>query len=386
MDRAAWWESYFGGVLDDEPRWPIGEGTAIGVRCNGAERRVIVEHAGERTVFGDGEAVMPWDALVTIAVTRPQCLAALQRFTWIAMTDVPAANRALREAHAAIGVMGEIGPFVDRTLVYAHASGAMPPAVEHVLRAVTHATPDAAYDHEYSRGVERLREARRMPEGASGRAAWLRAAADRFFTASELEVDAKRRAEALCYSGATLVEQAAELALDDALRTLELAASRLDLVTRIDPQNLDGRRRAADAYHHMGDRICNDEPARAARLYAQTTQHARELVEATPGEDHAVTLDILIGAEVMIEDCLRRAGQIVDAKEALVRALEATYQLARSTMNSACAYAAAGHVDEAFRVLEKAAPGSATADDLRSNTSFDVLHADPRWGALIAKL
>lgn len=383
---AGWWDAYFGGVLDDEQRWPIGEGTAIGVRCRGRERRVFVEHAGEVTVFGDGEAVMPWDALLTIAAHRPHCLAALQRFTWIAMIDVPAANRALREAHAAIGAVAAVGDFVDRTLAYAHASGALPPAVEHVVRAVTHATPAAAYDHEYALGVARLREARKMPEGASARAAWLRAAADRFLAASEQDVDAKRRAEALCYSGATLVEQAAELALEDALRTLELAASRLDLVTRIDPHNLDGRRRAADAYHHMGDRVCNSEPARAARLYAQTAQHARELVDTAPDADHAVTLDILIGAEVMIEDCLRRAGQVADAKEALVRALEATYQLARSTMNSACAYAAAGHVDEAFRVLEKAAPGTTSADDLRGNDVFDVLHADPRWDALIAKL
>jgi hypothetical protein len=126
------------------------------------------------------------------------------------MVDVPAANRALREAHVAIAAVDEVGPFVDRTLAYAHTSGAMPPVVEQVLRAVMHATPEVAYDHEYTRGLERLREARRMPIGASSRAAWLRAAADRFHAASELEVDARRRAEALCYSGATLVEQAAE--------------------------------------------------------------------------------------------------------------------------------------------------------------------------------
>ena len=394
MDTAAWWSAYFDPreALDDEQRWPITNDTSIGVVCAGTERRVVVEHEGARTVFGDREAVIAWDLLVVIAaaaqVRRSHCLVALQRFAWIDIPDVPAANRQLRAAHESISVVEDVGPFVDRTLVY--TNGAPRPAPEpiaQVLHAATHATPQAAYDLEYDLGADKLREARRFGTGATGRAAVLRDAVERFFAASEVPVDADQRAEALCYSGAMLVELAQELKLDEAMQTLELAASRLELVTRIDPNNLDGRRRAADAYHHMGDRICDDDPTRGARLYAQCAQHARELLAATPPEAHPPTLDILIGAEVMIEDCLRRAGQDADAKEALVRAVEATEQLARPTMNSACAYAAAGHIEDAFRLLEVAVfADKLTAEDLLTNDVFDALHRDPRWKALLARL
>jgi hypothetical protein len=240
------------------------------------------------------------------------------------------------------------------------------------------------YDHEYERGLDCLREARRLPAGVL-RVAMLRGAVDHFFAASEQPADPEERADALCYSGAVLVELAHELGFDEAMRTLELAASRLELVTRIDAANLDGRQRAADAYHHMGDRVCDADPARAARLYQQCAQHARELLVASPVESHATTLDILIGAEVMVEDCLRRAGQAADAKEALVRALEATELLARPTMNSACAYAAGGHIDDAFRVLAVSTIGI-NVEELLSNDVFDELHGDPRWAALLAKL
>jgi hypothetical protein len=378
MLTAAWWEAYFFGSLDEKVTFSIGS-KRIGVHCSGTQRHVFVDDQG----WDDRTCVMPWWLLELIAAeldNPDHFIAALQRFTFNSVTEFDDLRTRVCMAHERLMLIEDVLPFVERTLVTTN----LPVEPDD---AFTHITPRIAYDYEYERGAEKLREARRLPEKDPLRAAAYRESVMHFFEASLQDVSGSQKADALCYSGAMLVELSHEQSDDQAMLTLEQAMQRLDLATRADPTFVDGKRRAADALHYMGDRLCDNEPARAARLYEQGCQYARETLAIAPPEEIESTLDVLCGIECMLEDCLRRSDRPVEAKEALDRAIEAADKITSPTMNRACSYAAIGRLDEAMTILEVVAPErETTAEELRTNDVFDPLHVDPRWTALLAKL
>jgi hypothetical protein len=382
MQTEAWWEAYFFGSLDETIAFSFGT-KRIGVMCRGAVRYVTVEDDHGCDGWNDRACVMPWSLLVALAeeVESPdRFLAAMQRFTWNSVTELADLRARICRAHERMMAVADVESFVERTLVTTN----LPVTAD---RRFTHLTPRAAYVHAYELGAELLREARALPDKDPRRAAAYRDSVNHFFEASEQAVAGSLKADALCYSGSMLVELSRELPDDEALLTLEQAMQRLELATRADPTYIDGKRRAADALHYMGDRLCDDEPARAARLYEQGCRYARETLAIAPPEEIQSTLDVLCGIECMLEDCLRRSGRPVEGKEALGRAIEAADKITVPTLNRACCYAAIGRLDEAMTILEIVAPErEMTAAELRTNDVFDPLHADPRWSALLARL
>jgi hypothetical protein len=383
MRTAAWWDAYFGGSVDFDEDFSIAGGS-LHVVGRGTERRIVVTAGGETYEAGGG--VMTWDALRSIegAIPHPDrkdlFVALAQRFTWTIANQADEVTERLVEAHRSIGAVADADAFVERTLVLDGFPKQPAAPVARLLDAAAHATPALAYATDFDAATSYLR-ASRTSEDTAQRIEHLRKAAQLYFAAGEQPVDDADRADALSYSGAMLVELGRELPDAEAVLLFEQAAHRLEIASRLDPSHVDTRRRISDAFHHLGDRFCDNEPARAARIYAQAARYAREV-----GDDTPETLDLLVSVETMHADCLLRSDQPAEGKAVLAQTLAIAARIPPS-LNTACVLALADRHDEAISALEVAAPAKGlTAAELLDNDFFDVLHGNPRWDALLATL
>jgi tetratricopeptide (TPR) repeat protein len=216
------------------------------------------------------------------------------------------------------------------------------------------------------------------------------AAADGYAAAADLAPDAPRRAEALSYSACALVEVARLLPTDEALPLLELAVSRFAKSAALDPAQIDSRRRAADALHHMGDRLRARDPRRAAEVYGQAVIYAREALAASaePGEV-AGSLDVLIAVEVMSYHAFAGLRDSEEARQALAGAVAAADRqraLGDVRWNAACAYSLAGLSELALEVLEVVVPrDQIDAARLEGDSDLARLRGHPRFVALLER-